>query len=67
MNFENKQRRQIRRRNFLAKELHEGRYGPRVVAEKRRHKLDEIAEEEAEEELDDLKDIIGWVDGEEDD
>lgn len=61
MNFENKQRRQIRRRNFLAKELREPRFGPRVVREKKRHILDEIHEEEAEEELEEFLDKLGKV------
>ena len=51
MKIHGKDRRVIRRRNFLAKELHEPRYGPRVVAEKRQHMLDELHEREAEEEL----------------
>jgi hypothetical protein len=51
----------MRRRNFLARELHEPRYGPRIVEEKRKHKLDEIHEREAEEELDDFLHKIGKV------
>ena len=51
MKIHGKERRVIRRRNFLAKELHESRYGPRVVQEKRQHMLDELHEKEAEEEL----------------
>lgn len=47
-----KERREHRRRNFYAKELHEPRFGPRVVQEKRRHKLDQLHEQESEEQLD---------------
>lgn len=47
----NKQRRQIRRRNFLARELHEPRYGPRIVPDKRRFLIDKIHEDEADDDL----------------
>jgi hypothetical protein len=48
----NKQRRHVRRRNYLSRELHEPKFRQRIVEEKRKHKLDVIHEQEAEEDLD---------------
>lgn len=45
-----KWRKAVRRRNFLAKDLHDPRYGPRVKEEKHRHMLDEVHRKEAEDE-----------------
>lgn len=48
--YEPKQRRSVRRRNHLAKDLATPKYAPRVVEEKRTHKLDAIRKRDAEEE-----------------
>ena len=59
MEMNEKQRHANRRRNFFAKSLHEPRFGPRVVDEKRRHKLDAIHEREADEDLADFINRLG--------
>lgn len=49
--FNNKQRRQNRRRNFVAKELNSNRYHQRIKGDKRKHLIDVLHEQEAEEDL----------------
>jgi hypothetical protein len=51
MDVNNKQRREIRRRNYVAKELRDRRFQQQVVRDKRKHLIDEIHEHEAEEDL----------------
>lgn len=51
MSTELKQRRQVRRRNFVAKELRDQRFRHQVVKDKRCHKVDELHEHDAEEDL----------------
>ena len=47
----NKQRREIRRRNYLSRDLHSRKYRQRVVKDKRSHIIDELHDHEAEEDL----------------
>jgi hypothetical protein len=51
MELNNKGRRQIRRRNFVAKELRDQRFRHQVVKDKRHHLIDVIHEHEADEDL----------------
>lgn len=57
MDLHGKQRRQIRRRNFVAKELNSNRkFRQQVIGDKRNYLIDKLHEEEAE---DDLHDYFG--------
>lgn len=47
----NKQRREFRRRNHIARDLHSGKYGPRIRESKRRHWIDEAIERDLDEEM----------------
>ena len=46
-----KQRRQVRRRNHVARDLHTPKYGPRIKESNKHHQIDELHEKDAEEEL----------------
>lgn len=46
-----KEKRQIRRRNFVSKELRDRRFYQRVIKDKRSHLIDELHEHEADEDL----------------
>ncbi len=52
MQIHGKNRREHRRRNCVAKELHDPKYSPKVVQSKRRRRLEEIHELESDEDLD---------------
>lgn len=51
MEVNNKQRREIRRRNYLSRELRDRKFHQRIVRDKRSHLIDTIHEHEAEEDL----------------
>jgi hypothetical protein len=51
MELNNKQRRKVRRRNYLARELRDRRFQHQVIRDKRSHLIDDIHEHEAEEDL----------------
>lgn len=54
-----KQRREFRRRNHIARDLRTPKYGPRIKESKRRHLINELHEQEADEEVYELLKDIG--------
>ena len=46
-----KERRQVRRRNYLAKELRDQRFRHQVIKDKRSHLIDELHEQDADDDL----------------
>ena len=54
-----KQRREVRRRNHVARDLYTPKYGPRIRETKRQHLIDELHEQEIEEELDEFLGKLG--------
>lgn len=54
-----KERREFRRRNHIARDLHTSKYRARIKESKRRHLIDELHEQDAEEELYEFEKEIG--------
>lgn len=55
--FESKQRRAVRRRNHIARDLRTPKYGPRIKESKKQHMIDELHEREAEDDYEHYKRI----------
>ena len=58
--FDGKQRRSVRRRNHIARDLRTPKYGPRIRELKRQHLIDEYHEQEVEEELAEFMGRLGF-------
>ena len=51
-----KQRREFRRRNHIARDLHSPKYGPRIKEPKKKHLVEELAERDLNDEMQEFLD-----------
>jgi hypothetical protein len=55
--FGAKQRREVRRRNHIARDLRTPKYGPRIRESKRQHLIDELHRREMDEDYHDAREL----------